>query len=100
MDNAEKLLKNWGQSPPRDGVDCKDALAVLAHLGMTVERNNQGHYQAFHRKLVGSDSFPYGSFTVNCHAYGVQGNVHPRAIKDILRAAKLLLAPAEQDDER
>jgi hypothetical protein len=44
MDDAEKLLRNWRQSPPRDGVKCDDALKVMAFLGMDVESNNEGHY--------------------------------------------------------
>ena len=99
MDNAEKLLRKWKQTAPRGGVECSDALAVLEHLGFVVERSGKGHYQAFHRLLIGSDPFPFGSFTVNCHAFGVQGQTHPMAIKDILRAERILIVARENDND-
>lgn len=102
MDDAEKLLRNWRQSPPRDGTKCEDALKVIAFLGMEVEGNNEGHYQAFHKALLADPRFRFGSFTVNCHAGGVQGKAHPKAISDILKAAKIIQAAQQQerqDDE-
>jgi hypothetical protein len=46
--------------------------------------------------------FRFGSFTVNCHAHGVQGKAHPKAIGDILKAAAVIQATQQreqQDDE-
>ncbi len=102
MDDAEKLLRSWSQSPPRDGVECKDAIKVGRHLGMQVVENNQGHFQATHKALIGSVLFPFGGFTINCHAYSRQGKAHPAAVKDILRAAKIIAAAnqkAQQADD-
>lgn len=98
MDDAEKLLRNWRQSPPRTGVRCEDALKVIQFLGMRLKPvpNSQGHYHAFHAALQGSDRFRFGAFTVNCHAFGVQGQAHPRAVQDILKAAKII-QDANQD---
>jgi hypothetical protein len=98
LDKAEKLLRTWQRCIPRDEVDSGDALTVLDYLGMTVERNGKGHRQAFHSDLVGRLPFEYGSFTINCHAFGVQGKTHPRAIRDILRAAEILLGMPEDND--
>ena len=100
MDDAEKLLRNWRQSRPNDGAKCEDALKVIRFLGMDVESNNEGHYEAFHKALIDSPRFRFGSFTVNCHAHGMQGKAHPGAISDILKAAKIIQAAqqAEQQD--
>ena len=97
MDDAEKLLRNWRQSPPKDGAKCEDVLKVMAFLGMDVESNNQGHHEAFHQALLNNPRFHYGSFTVNCHAHGVHGKAHPRAISDLLKAAKIILAAAHEE---
>ena len=71
----------------------------MAFLGMDVEANNEGHYQAFHKALLNDPRFQFGSFTVNCHAHGVQGKAHPKAILDILKAAKVILA-VRQEEQR
>ena len=103
MGDAEKLLRDWRQSRPRDGAKCEDALKVVKYLNMTLKPNpnSQGHYQASHEALKGSTWFPYGSITINCHAGGVQGKAHPSAINDILKAARIIEAAQqkEQGDE-
>ena len=104
MDDAEKLLRNWQQSPPNDGAKCEDALKVIRFLGMNLKPspNSQGHYQASHEALKGSARFPFGSITVNCHAFGVVGKAHPNAIRDIRQAAKIIQAAQQkkrQEDE-
>lgn len=102
MDDAEKLLRNWRQSPPKDGAKCEDALKVIAFLGMALKpANSEGHYHASHEALRNNPRFAYGSITVNCHAFGVTGKAHPKAIQDILQAAKFIQAAQEkkrQDD--
>ena len=90
MTKAEKLLERWIQYPPKDGVACRDAVAVMEHLGMEVTTDSQHHKVGYHRSLEGSAEFPYGYITVNCHAFGKQGNVHPFAIKDILKAVRII----------
>ncbi len=91
MDDAKKLLQNWRQSPPKDGAKCEDAFKVINSLGMTLKGpNGQGHFHALHDDLKGSARFPFGSFTVNCHAFGVQGKAHPKAIQDIIQAARII----------
>lgn len=99
MDDAEKLLRNWQQSPPRDGVKCEDALKVIRFLGMEIEDNNEGHYEASHPALLGTPQFPYGSLTVNCHAFGKQGKAHPKAILDIRKAAKIIQAAQQKEQD-
>ena len=99
MNDAEKLLQNWKQSPPRDGVKDEDALKVMQFLGLTVVRNNLGHYEASHEALKGHPQYPFGRFTVSCHARGKQGQAHPRGIKDILNAAKIL-QDAQQNEQK
>ena len=99
MDAAEKLLNRWRQQLPRDGADCEQALTVMDSLGMTVKRNSQGHYQAFHKALIGSTLFPCGSLTMNCHAFGTPGKAHPSAIKDLVRAARII-QEAHAEEER
>ena len=89
MNDAEKLLRKWKQQPPNDAVDAKDALAVMRELGMDV-REGTKHVVASHPALVGSDAFPNGVITVNCHASGKQGKAHQKAVKDILKAAKII----------
>lgn len=97
MNDAEKLLQQWKQSPPRDGAKDEDALKVMKFLSITVVRNNQGHYEASHEALTGHPQYPYGRFTVNCHARGKQGQAHPRAIKDIINAARIIQAAQQKD---
>lgn len=104
MDDAEKLLRNWRQNLPRDGAKCEDALKVIRFLDMTLKPtpNSQGHYQASHDALKGSVRFPFGSITMSCHAFGVTGKAHPKAIQDILQAAKIIQAAQQkkrQNDE-
>lgn len=103
MDDAEKLLRNWRNSLPKDGAKCEDVFKVIIFLGMTLKGpNSQGHFHALHDNLKGSDRFPFGSLTINCHAFGVSGKAHPRAIQDIIQAAKIIEAAKQQkrqDDE-
>ena len=87
---AEDLLRRWSQHPPRDGSDCEDAIAVMRYLGMEVVQRKTGHWTGKHQLLIGSDPFPHGVVTVNCHAFGIQGRAHPQAIRDILKAAKII----------
>ncbi len=96
MDNAEKLLRKWRQQPPTDAVDVKDAIAVMKRLGMDV-REGSKHLVASHPALVGSDLFPNGTITVSSHAFGDQGKTHPKAVKDILKAAKIIQEKDEDD---
>lgn len=99
MDDAEKLLRNWRQSLPKDGIRCEDVLKVMAYLKMDIESNNQGHHEAFHKALLGEPRFRYGSFTVNCHAFGVAGKAHPKAISDLLKAAKIIQAAQQKEEQ-
>ncbi len=68
---------------------------------MDVEINNNNHPEAYHSALIGSAPFPNGSITINCHANGKQGEVHFKAIHDIIKAAKLIRAAQreQQNDE-
>jgi len=61
--------------------------------------NSQGHHQASHEALRDSPKFPFGSITVNCHAFGVTGKAHPRAVQDILQAAKIIQAAQQQKQQ-
>ncbi len=99
MDDAEKLLRNWRQSPPKDGAKREDAIKVMEFLDMDVESNNEGHYEAFHKALLGNPRFQYGSFAVNCHAKGVAGRAHPKAILDIIKAAKIIQAAQQKEQQ-
>ena len=99
MKHAEKLLESWRNYVPGNGVPESDVVMVLEHLGMAYKRNGLGHIQASHRDLNQSEPFPFGSFTINCHAYGKQGMAHPAAIRDLLRAADIIAALREQGDE-
>lgn len=102
MDDAEKLLRNWKQSLPRDGAKEEEAKKVMEFLGITVVMNNLGHLEASHEALKGHPKYPFGRFTVNCHARGKQGQAHPKGIHDIVSAAKIIQAAQQkesQDDE-
>ncbi len=57
---------------------------------MTVTTDGQNHKFARHPKLIGSSSYPTGSFRVNCHYKGKQGVAHPAAVRDIVKAAKII----------
>ncbi len=57
---------------------------------MTVTTDSQNHKYARHPKLIGSSSFPLGGFRVNCHAKGKQCVAHPQAVRDIVKAAKII----------
>lgn len=97
MSDAEKLLRNWRQSRPHDGVKCEDALKVIRFLGMDLEQNNEGHYETSHDALKGSSPFPFGAFTLSCHAFGVAGKAHSHTIQDLLKAAKIIEAAQEKE---
>jgi hypothetical protein len=86
----DELFRKWQQRVPQDGADCEEVIAVMRYLGMEVELRKKGHWTGKHPKLVGSVSFPQGVITVNCHAFGKQGKAHPAAIRDVLRAAKVI----------
>jgi hypothetical protein len=75
---------------PADGVVAEDAIAVMRYLGMEVQLRKTGHWTGTHPALVGSDLFPQGVVTVNCHAFGRQGMAHPAAVRDIVRAARVI----------
>ena len=97
MDDAEKLLRSWWQSPLKDGAKCEDALRVVVFLGMILKpANSQGHYHASHPDLLGNQRFAFGAISINCHAFGVPSKAHPRAIQDILQAAKVIQAAQAQ----
>lgn len=78
---------------------CEDALKVIRFLGMELEQNNEGHYEASHDALKASPQFLFGAFTLNCHAFGVQGKAHPRAIQDLLKAAKIIQAAQQEEPD-
>lgn len=99
MSDAKKLLRDWQQNSPPDGVKEEDAKKVMEHLGLTVVRNNLGHLEASHTALKGHPKYPFGRFTVSCHARGKQGQAHPMGIKDILSAAKIIQAAQQKDRE-
>lgn len=90
MTKAEKLLEQWLQRAPKDGVTCRDAVAVMEYLGMEVTTDGQHHKMGYHPALLNSDEFPLGFFRVNCHAFGIQGKAHPFGVKDILKAARII----------
>jgi hypothetical protein len=86
----DDLLRSWQERIPRDGVPCADLVSVMRHLGMKVDERKSGHWTGSHGKLVGSTFFPQGVITVSCHAFGKQGNAHPNAIRDIIRATTII----------
>jgi hypothetical protein len=90
LTKAEKLLERWSQRVPSDGVPCEDAVLVMESLSMTVTTDSQNHKYARHPKLIGSSSYPTGGFRVNCHYKGKQGVAHPAAVRDIVKAAKII----------
>ena len=92
-----RLLSRWRQQVPRDGVDLDDVLGVMRHLKMDVQARSSGHLLATHRALIGSMEFPQGGVTINCHAFGKQGRVHPSAIRDLLKAATIIEQAAENE---
>jgi hypothetical protein len=87
MNNEEKNLRDWLSHPPVDA-RCEDVKRVMEHLGMVVRGDN--HLIGFHPNLVGSPFYPQGTICIGCHAFGKQGIAHPRGVKDLLRAARLL----------
>jgi len=103
MDDAKKLLRLWRQKPPKDGVKCEDLFKVIHFLGMTLKGpDGQGHFRALHDDLKGSEKFPIGFIIISCHAFGVQGKAHPRAIQDVMRAERVIEAARlkkQQDNE-
>ena len=90
MTKAEKLLGTWTQRIPKDGVPCKDAVLVMESLGMVVTTDGQHHKFARHPKLLGSDNYPTGSLRVNCHYGSKPETAHPAAVRDIVRAARII----------
>ena len=73
----------------RDG----EVVAELERLGFDVERGGS-HAKATHPKLVDCPSFPLDLLTLNFHASGKQGGVHPGTLRDIVKAVKWI----ERDD--
>ena len=93
----EKVLARWMKRVPPDGAVSDQAVSVMEHLGMCPQQRASGHVTGFHPRLVGSDAFPQGVITVNCHAFGKQGVAHPAAIRDIVKAARII--EEDQTDE-
>ena len=79
------------------GARCEEAIEIMRHLGMEVTQRKTGHWTGKHATLVDSVFFPFGVVTVNCHAFGKQGVAHPAAIKDIVRAARIIHGEEENE---
>ena len=92
----KSYFASGGSSHLRTPFNVKDAIAVMKRLGMDV-REGSKHLVASHPALVGSDLFPNGTITVSSHAFGNQGKAHPKAVKDILKAAKIIQEKDEDD---
>jgi len=84
-----ELLKQWLRNRPKEAKR-KDAEAVLTQMGCEIRHGGENHLIAYHPDLVDHPQFRNGMITVNCHAFGKSGAVHPRAIEDIVKAAKCL----------
>ena len=100
MEDAEKLLKNWRQSPPRDAVKCADALKVMAFLEMNVEKNNEGHYEANHPALLHNSYFAFGGFTMSCHALEDQAKRIRKRSKTCSKQPKSYRTPSEKKQKK
>jgi hypothetical protein len=94
----DRLLQKWKQQVPRDGAPGEELIAVMRHLKMEVRQRKSGHWTGTHPALVGSAYFPQGLITVSCHAFGIEGRAHPSAVRDVVRAARVI-EEAQSDEE-
>lgn len=90
MNKARKHEAAWRQGQ-RNNVSEAEVVLVLEANGFSLRRDQGNHWLAEHPELGDHPQFGLagsktGRFKVNCHAFGNQGHVHPRAIRDILAA--------------
>lgn len=79
-------IEQW-RSGVRQGHRIAEVKKELERLGWSVEQGAK-HWKAKHPSLRGCPDFPFGLVTVNAHAFGNQGEVHPDVIRDLVKAQK------------
>lgn len=80
-----RLVDVW-RDGNRAGHRVDEVLAELKRLDFSLVLTTKGHYKIWHPKLDCCPHFPMGFILINPHAFGRQGEVHPAAIRDILKA--------------
>ena len=82
--SKKRLIKAWREGH-RNGYKLKEVVAELKSHGFLVEQGTN-HWKAKHSGLVGSPIAPLGCLIFSAHAYGRQGEIHPSAIRDFVKA--------------
>jgi hypothetical protein len=67
------------------GYSLKDVKKELESHGFVLEPT-KSHWRAIHPGLKDSGHFPAGFVLFSAHAFGKQGEVHPAAIRDFVKA--------------
>jgi hypothetical protein len=89
MKKSAKYIQTWKNNAVFD-VRWADVKHVLEEYGFNLREDGSNHWIARNDSLRGHPLFPYGSIGINCHFNGNQGVVHPKAIREILRAIEHL----------
>lgn len=79
-----RLIEAWRRGQ-RTGFKLREVRAELERHGFLVSQGKK-HWKAEHPELVGCPDFPVGLVTFSAHAFGNQGEIHPEAIQDFVKA--------------
>lgn len=85
---ASKIVARWKAGAVNEQ-KIEEVVQVLRDCGFEVAQGARGHWIAMHPGLKGSGSFDAGRIVINAH-HRVQGQVHPNAIRDVLKALRWL----------
>lgn len=80
----KRLIEAWRKGKG-NGYRLAEVKAELEAHGFTVEQTKK-HWKATHDRLKDCPDFPGGRVNFSAHAYGKQGEIHPAAIRDFVRA--------------
>lgn len=85
---TSKIVERWKAGAVYEQ-KIDEVAQVLRDCGFEVTQGASGHWIATHPGLKGSGHFETGRIVINAH-HRQQGQVHPDAIRDILKALRWL----------
>jgi hypothetical protein len=85
---TDKIVARWKTRAVSEE-KIEQVVKVLEACEFTVTQGRRGHWIANHPGLRGSGAFETGRIVINAH-HRRQGQVHPNAIRDVLKALRWL----------